>query len=639
MPAFSASGKRTSQKVPVVTYLLLGINIILFLFQLGDDMESPINILKWGANFAPYTLGDEWWRFITSMFLHFGWLHLIANMYTLYLLGNNLEVQIGPMLFTAIYFMTGLFAGIASVYWNLFVFSGGASGALFGLYSFDIVLLLVEYKNERRKLASILLNFAIYVTLVTVLGRSFHFDNAAHFGGLFAGIALAIVYLTTISSKPACWIGYAGFLFLGIFAYLKLPPFQKDHFDLFQYFVKTEEATLGTYNQDYASDQVFFQELSQVAPKWDSLIELTHQPDSLPEALKQDQKIIRMYATKRKQEIKYWLTGIQRESYIYYDSLEAVREAINSAPPFNYPLKLAESTKSPGTNTATSEQPGKIAKAYYDSIWKPTEEWKAEYYRGGYKDSMGHWNGPVRDYYKNGNIQMKGRYKRDIRNGVFIYYSEDQQYEAAGRYSEESKVGKWEYFHDNGKIAKEIRYTDRAYLMNAWDEEGNKIVSEGNGSVHQQYANGITKNYEKYHGGLMDSIAYGYYKDGSPHFQEVYENGHLVQGLAYAKDGSEIRYDISTYIPYPEGGMDKFQQYTKKARGEYAYNDSEGGKVELIFSVGPEGEVYSIKVLRSDNDALNEIAKDILKNGPKWVPAKEHGTKLIAAEGYAAIYF
>ena len=81
-----------------------------------------------------------------------------------------------------------------------------------------------------------------------------------------------------------------------------------------------------------------------------------------------------------------------------------------------------------------------VVEQFYDKDWRECDITHAHYYRRGFKDSLGRWDGPVRDYYLDGGIQMKGEYKRDLRNGVFLYYSRDSLYESAGRYREEWKI-------------------------------------------------------------------------------------------------------------------------------------------------------------------------------------------------------
>ena len=104
------------------------------------------------------------------------------------------------------------------------------------------------------------------------------------------------------------------------------------------------------------------------------------------------------------------------------------------------------------------------SKVYYDGQWKETDDlMSAKFFRVGQKDSLGRWQGSVIDHFKDGEIQMKGKYQKDMKDGVFIYYSNRRTYESAGRYEKEQAVGKWENFHWNGALRSEIFYGDEIF--------------------------------------------------------------------------------------------------------------------------------------------------------------------------------
>ena len=97
-------------------------------------MDFPGEVmLHFGANYGPRTLSGDWWRLLTYMFLHGGIMHIAFNMWCLWDLGALCESLYGRWTFAAIYLITGVSAGLASVAWNPGVLSVGASGAIFGL--------------------------------------------------------------------------------------------------------------------------------------------------------------------------------------------------------------------------------------------------------------------------------------------------------------------------------------------------------------------------------------------------------------------------------------------------------------------------------------------------------------------------
>lgn len=181
-------------RVPVTTSLIV-INVLVFAAMLASGAgwwHSAHNGLQlaWGANFGPATKDGEWWRLGTAMFLHFGVVHLAMNMWALWDVGRLMERWCGGVRFLAIYLISGLLGNLVSlsVQGDRAV-SGGASGAIFGLYG----ALLVSLWRERRAIDVREFRWlfgAAAVFSVLTLGMGFviaGIDNAAHIGGLLAG--------------------------------------------------------------------------------------------------------------------------------------------------------------------------------------------------------------------------------------------------------------------------------------------------------------------------------------------------------------------------------------------------------------------------------------------------------------------
>ncbi|MBO9681155.1 MAG: rhomboid family intramembrane serine protease [Flavisolibacter sp.] len=193
-----SSGSRT------VTYVIMGINVIVFLAMVvsGVHIFEPLvaDIAKWGGNFKPYTTSGQWWRLITSTFVHIGIIHIAFNMYALYMAGVYLEPMLGKLRFIIAYLCTGVLASIASIWWSNNVVSAGASGAIFGLYGLFLALLttkLIPAKMRSSLLSSIVV-FIIYNLLYGA--KSEGIDNAAHIGGLLSGFVIGYVYFLSLRS-------------------------------------------------------------------------------------------------------------------------------------------------------------------------------------------------------------------------------------------------------------------------------------------------------------------------------------------------------------------------------------------------------------------------------------------------------
>jgi membrane associated rhomboid family serine protease len=178
-----------------VIWTLLVLNILVFVLMwldpsgLGSPQAEALKLARWGSNAGPLTLSGQWWRLVTSMFLHGGLLHIFFNMFALWQVGRLVERMFGSTRFFALYMMAGICGSLASVLWNPHVNSVGASGAIFGtiggLLAFirrpDSGVPGTIVKDLRGSLSGFLL-FNIAAGLVYP-----HTDNAAHIGGLAGG--------------------------------------------------------------------------------------------------------------------------------------------------------------------------------------------------------------------------------------------------------------------------------------------------------------------------------------------------------------------------------------------------------------------------------------------------------------------
>lgn len=176
---------------------LIVINVLVFfLLSLRGDTESGYFMLQYGAMYEPLvTDGHEYYRLITSLFLHFGIQHLLNNMVMLGALGYQLENEIGRIKFLLIYFISGIGGNLYSLYWNVShgeqIISAGASGAIFGLMG---ALLYIVAVNRGRLGRLSGRGMLIMVALSLYFGlTSSGVDNSAHIGGLICGILITVL--------------------------------------------------------------------------------------------------------------------------------------------------------------------------------------------------------------------------------------------------------------------------------------------------------------------------------------------------------------------------------------------------------------------------------------------------------------
>jgi membrane associated rhomboid family serine protease/tetratricopeptide (TPR) repeat protein len=178
---------------PWATLVTIAITfVVFFLTELAGGSKEPEVLIEFGAAYGPLFRSGQYWRLVMPIFLHIGWVHILLNMYGLYILGPMLERVYGYGRFSVLY----LGAGIASSFLSMTVgkdISAGASGAIFGIAGAmlvtgflrpEVVPLRLKRIFGRLLLVSILLELLLGLTIPNI-------DNWAHLGGLVGGMILA----------------------------------------------------------------------------------------------------------------------------------------------------------------------------------------------------------------------------------------------------------------------------------------------------------------------------------------------------------------------------------------------------------------------------------------------------------------
>src|SRR5262249_44670109 len=178
------------------TYVFFGLNIVVFLLMAfaGGSMNEQ-TLMAFGVKANSAIARGQWWRFVTPVFIHIGWLHLIFNSYALWIVGPQVEKLYGSARFVILYVLTGVAGVVGSYLYHPYSISAGASGAIFGL--FGVLLVFgIRYRASippffkpavgSGGLPVIVINLFIGFTIPGI-------DNSAHIGGLLAGAVLAAV--------------------------------------------------------------------------------------------------------------------------------------------------------------------------------------------------------------------------------------------------------------------------------------------------------------------------------------------------------------------------------------------------------------------------------------------------------------
>ena len=189
------------RRTPVTTLLLIAIAVGSVLQFLTGGMEGQVTQL--GANYGPAIRAGEYWRLVTSMFLHGGLLHLALNGWALFQLGSLLELLMGSPRMLLVYFMTGIAGSLASATFTQAP-SVGASGAIFGLLGALIAFLLRRRGALTPQGKSILMQLVGWAAINVFFGFSTPgIDNSAHLGGGAAGLLLGFLLPEPRRTLPA----------------------------------------------------------------------------------------------------------------------------------------------------------------------------------------------------------------------------------------------------------------------------------------------------------------------------------------------------------------------------------------------------------------------------------------------------
>jgi membrane associated rhomboid family serine protease/Flp pilus assembly protein TadD len=204
-----------------ITPIIIAINLVVFVAMVatGVSFFAPQidQLLKWGADYGPQTLDSEWWRLLSSVFVHIGVAHLLLNMWCLWSLGRLAERMFGNWTFLAIYLLSGLGGSLASIFWNPKIVSAGASGAVFGVAG---GLVAFWYFGKVALPRSIIKRD--FASILTFVGYNLAFgfakegvDNAGHLGGLLVGLALGALLhrplpATAVRSRLRIGLIYVG---------------------------------------------------------------------------------------------------------------------------------------------------------------------------------------------------------------------------------------------------------------------------------------------------------------------------------------------------------------------------------------------------------------------------------------------
>jgi len=181
-----------SFKKPIITYSIIFICVLVFIlmYVLGNGSTDNYTLLLFGANLDALTKNGDYYRLLTSMFLHIGIMHLLCNMYSLYIIGKEVENVFGKWKYLVIYILSGIAGSILSLAFNHNTICAGASGAIFGLLG---ALLYFGYYYRPYLGATLTRTIIPVIAINLIIGfLDSGIDNSAHIGGLVGGLLVAM---------------------------------------------------------------------------------------------------------------------------------------------------------------------------------------------------------------------------------------------------------------------------------------------------------------------------------------------------------------------------------------------------------------------------------------------------------------
>jgi len=200
----SGPGAFSGAHTPYATYALIALNVIAFFAELGAGGGATAGqLVQDGGIFGPAISDGDWYRIVTGGFLHAGPLHLLFNMYVLYVAGTLLEPGIGTPRFLAIYFISLLAGSFGALLLDPNTVTVGASGAIFGLMAAVLVV------ARGRGMEQIATQFGLFIVLNLVLTFSIpNISVGGHLGGLIGG-GLAALLLVGVERQAPARVGTA----------------------------------------------------------------------------------------------------------------------------------------------------------------------------------------------------------------------------------------------------------------------------------------------------------------------------------------------------------------------------------------------------------------------------------------------
>ncbi|WP_145470164.1 rhomboid family protein [Staphylococcus epidermidis] len=252
------------QRFTPITYTLILINIVIWLCMiLYLNRFSDVKLLEVGGLVHFNVVHGEWYRLISSMFLHFNFEHILMNMLSLFIFGKIVESIIGSWRMLIIYIISGLYGNFVSLSFNTTTISVGASGAIFGLIGSIFVIMYLS-KNFNKKMIGQLL-IALVVLIVFSLFMS-NINIMAHLAGFISGVLITLIGYYFKTQRSLFWSFLIVFLLIFIILQIRIFTISEDN--IYDKLIRDEmikgnyseakNVVKQTLNNNYADDETYY---------------------------------------------------------------------------------------------------------------------------------------------------------------------------------------------------------------------------------------------------------------------------------------------------------------------------------------------------------------------------------------------
>ncbi|HTD99412.1 MAG TPA: rhomboid family intramembrane serine protease [Mucilaginibacter sp.] len=326
-----------------ITPIIININLLVFILMVlsGVSIMNPgtDSLLQWGANLRSATLGGQWWRLLTNVFLHIGIFHILFNMYALLYIGLLLEPYLGKLRFAAAYLFTGILASLTSIYWHPLTVSAGASGAIFGMYGVFLAMLTTNIIDKKTR-SALFASIGVFVVFNLMNGVKAGIDNAAHIGGLLSGLVIGYAYYPSIKKPEASNLKYLtiGLLLVATlttsFIMIHKIPNDVGKYDVkMNDFINNEKVALEVFKMKNASDAEILAALKDKGTaNWIANLKILDDIDKLdiPQELKDRNAKLRQYCQLRIASYGYIYKAVDEKTELYKPSIDSCNKKIEA---------------------------------------------------------------------------------------------------------------------------------------------------------------------------------------------------------------------------------------------------------------------------------------------------------------------